>query len=63
LKGIERATSGGLIQIRVEVRDEWRSIPLALYREREVETDITCEACGLGFAVYGVFESELEGLP
>jgi hypothetical protein len=55
LKGIERATSGGLIQIRVEVRDGWRSIPLALYREREVETDITCEACGLEFAVYGVF--------
>ncbi len=55
LKSIERATSGGLIQIRVEVRDDWRSIPLALYREREVETGITCEACGLEFAVYGVF--------
>jgi len=42
LKGIERATSRGPIQIRVEVRDQWRSIPLALYREREVETDVTC---------------------
>jgi hypothetical protein len=55
LKSIERATSGGLIQLRVEVRHDWRSIPLALYREREVETGITCEACGLEFAVYGVF--------
>jgi hypothetical protein len=55
LKGIERATSRGPIQIRVEVRDQWRSIPLALYREREVETDVTCQACGLQFAVYGVF--------
>jgi hypothetical protein len=55
LKGIERATSGGPIQIRVEVRDQWRSIPLALYREREVETDVTCLECGLQFAVYGVF--------
>lgn len=55
LKGIERATSRGPIQIRVEVRDQWRSIPLALYREREVETDVTCQECGLQFAVYGVF--------
>ena len=55
LKETERATAGSLIQIRVEVRDQWRSIPLAVYREREVETDITCEACGLEFAVYGVF--------
>lgn len=55
LKSIERATSRGAIQIRVEVRDEWRSIPLALYREREVETDVTCQECGLRFAVYGVF--------
>jgi hypothetical protein len=55
LKGIERATSRGPIQIRVEVRDQWRSIPLALYREREVETAVTCQECGLQFAVYGVF--------
>jgi hypothetical protein len=55
LKGIERATSRGPIQIRVEVRDQWRSIPLAHYREREVETDVTCQECGLQFAVYGVF--------
>jgi hypothetical protein len=55
LKGIERVTSRGPIQIRVEVRDQWRSIPLALYLEREVETDVKCRACGLQFAVYGVF--------
>jgi hypothetical protein len=55
LKGIERATSRGPIQIRVEVRHQWRSIPLALYREREVETDVTCQECGLQFAVFGVF--------
>jgi Zn ribbon nucleic-acid-binding protein len=55
LKGIQRATSRGPIQIRVEVRDQWRSIPLALYREREVETDVTCQECGLEFAVYGMF--------
>jgi hypothetical protein len=55
LKSMERATSRGPIQIRVEVRDQWRSIPLALYREREVETDVTCQECGLQFAVYGVF--------
>lgn len=55
LKGIERPTSRGPIQIRVEVRDQWLSIPLALYREREVETGVTCQECGLQFAVYGVF--------
>jgi len=55
LKGIERATSRGPIQIRVGVHDRWRSIPLALYRERDVETDVTCQECGLQFAVYGVF--------
>jgi hypothetical protein len=55
LKGIEQATSRSPIEIRVEVRDKWRSIPLALYREREVETDVTCHECGLQFAVYGVF--------
>ncbi len=55
LRGIERATSVGPIQIRVEVRDQWRVIPLAHYREREVETNVTCHECGLQFAVYGVF--------
>jgi hypothetical protein len=31
------------------------TFPLKYYSERELETDVTCDCCGLEFAIYGVF--------
>lgn len=52
-KDLERSTRGGLIQIKV--RTSGFDFPLKYYREKELETHVTCDNCGLEFAVYGVF--------
>jgi hypothetical protein len=54
-KDLERATRRDFIQIKVKTK----SIPLRLkhYQERELETHVICDSCGLEFAVYGVFAS------
>ena len=41
--------------IRLSVRTSPISFPLHSYRERDVETQVTCDSCGLEFAVFGVF--------
>lgn len=30
-------------------------VPIRRYREKNLETDIVCDQCGLGYAIYGVF--------
>ena len=52
-KDLERSTRGGFIQIKV--RTSGFSFPLKYYREKELETHVTCDNCGLEFAIYGVF--------
>jgi len=54
-KELERATSGGLIQIKVKTKRSPMVIPPSYYREKEVETYVICDNCGLEFAIYGVF--------
>ena len=52
---LERATRDGIIQIKVKSTGSPRRIPLNTYQEKEVETYVKCDQCGLEFAVYGVF--------
>lgn len=52
---LERATRGGFIQIKVETQRSPTMFSLSYYQEKEVETHVTCDTCGLEFAVYGVF--------
>ena len=54
-KELERATRGGFIQIRVDSRRSPLVMPLSNYQEKEVETYVKCDHCGLECAVYGVF--------
>lgn len=56
LHSLERmayASQRSFIQIRV--RTSPISFPLHRYRERDVETQVTCDGCGLEFAIFGVF--------
>lgn len=53
IKDLERSTRGGFIQIKV--RTSGFNFPLKYYREKELETQLTCDNCGLEFAIYGVF--------
>ena len=55
MRGLEQSTKGGLIQIKVSTSG--MSFPLKHYWERDLETHVTCDSCGLEFAIYGVFAS------
>jgi hypothetical protein len=52
-KDLERSTRGGFIQIKV--RTSGFNFPLKYYQEKELETHVVCDNCGLEFAIYGVF--------
>jgi len=54
-KYLERATKGGFIQIKVKTKRSPMIFPLKYYQEKEVETYVTCDNCGLEFAIYGIF--------
>ena len=45
----------GLIRLDVSVR--YDPVPLHNYVEKQLETEVICDQCGLEFAVYGVFAS------
>jgi hypothetical protein len=53
LKGLERSTRGGFIQFKVKTTGF--NFPLKHYQEKELETHVVCDNCGLEFAIYGVF--------
>jgi hypothetical protein len=55
IRNLEHSTRGGLIQIKVSTSG--MNFPLKYYRERDLETPVTCDSCGLEFAIYGVFAS------
>lgn len=52
-KRLEDSTRGGMIQIKVSSKTV--HFPLKHYQERHLETQVTCDSCGLEFAIYGVF--------
>lgn len=54
-KDLEQSTRGGLIQIKTHI--DTQPFHLHHYQEREVETHIICDSCGLEFAIFGVFAS------
>lgn len=55
LRELERATRRSLIRIKVTTTGF--DIPVKYYTEKDLETAVECESCGLVFAIYGVFAS------
>jgi len=55
LKKLERSTKGGFLQVKVSHKRQRPYFPIKTYDELELETNITCDNCGLDFAIYGVF--------
>lgn len=51
------ASCNSLIKFDIKLDYREKHIPIAHYRERELETYVTCDNCALEFAVYGVFAS------
>ncbi len=49
-----RRYGGGLFNVTVSVKAGQRE-PLHRYDEKDLETDVTCEACTLDYAVFGAF--------
>lgn len=52
-KSLERSTRGGFLQIKVDYKST--PMPIRFYEEKELETTITCEQCGLVYSVFGKF--------
>lgn len=55
LKELERKTRNSFIQFKVKTQTDNLRLPIKYYDEMELETNVTCDSCGLKFAVYGVF--------
>ncbi|MBE0611234.1 MAG: hypothetical protein IH609_17770 [Dehalococcoidia bacterium] len=55
LKQLERRAPGSLIQFKVTTSPI--TFRVSRYFERDLETHVICDGCGLEFAVYGVFAS------
>lgn len=54
-KDLERSTRNSLIKIKVTTKESGFDFPTKYYTEKELETVVTCDNCGLEFAIYGVF--------
>ena len=50
---IERSMSGGFLSAKVKVSGQL--IPLHIYQEKQIETNVICEKCTLEYAIFGVF--------
>ena len=55
INGLNRRQRGGLIQLSFSVKH--KGVRLHRYQERQLETRVDCDNCGLEFAVYGRFAS------
>lgn len=55
LKKLER--SSGFIQIKVTERRDPPFFHIRRYREKDLETSMVCDGCGLHFSIFGVFAS------
>jgi Zn ribbon nucleic-acid-binding protein len=53
LSGLEHRTRGNLVQIKVSSHPI--DFPIKYYSERDLETLVICDNCGLHFAIFGVF--------
>jgi len=54
-RDLERRTRGGMIEFRFRSSKANLNLPVKYYSEKELETTVTCDNCGLVFSVYGVF--------
>ena len=54
-KDLERSTRYSFISFKVQTRG--LDLPIEYYSEAELETIVTCDHCGLVFAIYGIFAS------
>jgi len=55
LKDLERSTRDSPIKITVKVTGGDFNFPTKYYKEKELETKVICDNCGLEFSIYGVF--------
>lgn len=56
-KQLERNSRNSLIQFKVTTSGNNLKFPIKYYSESELETNLTCDNCGLEFAIYGVFSN------
>jgi hypothetical protein len=54
---VRQATHNSLFKLDIKLDYREKRIPIAHYREEQLETSVTCDNCSLEFAVYGVFAS------
>lgn len=54
-KELESSTRNSLIKIKVTTNESGFDFPTKYYTEKELETVVICDNCGLEFAIYGVF--------
>ncbi len=54
-KELERKTRRSLVSFKV--KNIFEELPINYYAERDLETLVCCNSCGLEFSVYGVFAS------
>lgn len=57
LKRLEHSSSKSFIKIKVSSTRSHPHFPINYYSEKDLETEVICDACELQFAVYGVFAS------
>lgn len=55
LHKLERSTRNSFIHFKVKTSNKDFSVPIKYYSENELETNLTCDNCGLVFSIYGVF--------
>ncbi|MBI2165985.1 MAG: hypothetical protein HYU29_06235 [Chloroflexi bacterium] len=53
VEGLNRPSPGSLIELKFSV--DLPSFQVRHYSEKDVETRVTCDACGLEFSIFGVF--------
>lgn len=56
-KQLERNSRNSLIQFKVKTSGNNYRFPVKYYSEKELETNLICDNCGLEFAIYGVFSN------
>ncbi|MEO9893282.1 hypothetical protein [Aurantibacter sp.] len=56
-KQLERNSRNSFIQFKVKTSGNNIKFPIKYYSESELETILTCDNCGLHFAIYGVFSN------
>jgi len=54
-KELERSSKNSFIQFKVKVTQTGFNFPTKYYTEKDLETRIICDSCGLEFSIYGIF--------